>query len=129
MSSTSDLSQCRWHEPTLDRRTERELIRRAKSGDEAAKQKLVEAFHRLILLIASQRSGPPFNDLMSAGLFGFAEALNRFNENRGSRLSTYARHWIEKFVRLAVKDWRREGASGETRQDRFIFSNPRATAE
>ena len=129
MSSTSDLSQRRWHVPILDRRTERELIRKAKSGGEPAKQKLVEAFHRLILSIASQRSGPPFNDLMSAGLFGFTEALNRFNENRGSRLSTYARHWIEKYVRLAVKDWRREGASGETRQDRFIFSNPRATAE
>ena len=129
MSSTSDLSQRRWHGPILDRRTERELIRKAKSGDEPAKQKLVEAFHRLILSIASQRSGPPFNHLMSAGLFGFTEALNRFNENRGSCLSTYARHWIEKYVRLVVKDWRREGASGETRQDRFIFSNPRATAE
>jgi hypothetical protein len=129
MSSTSDLSQRRWHGPILDRRTEQELIRKAKSGDEPAKQKLFEAFHRLILSIASQRSGPPFNDLMSAGLFGFTEALNRFNENRGSRLSTYARHWIEKYVRLAVKDWRREGVSGETRQDRFIFSNPRATAE
>jgi hypothetical protein len=129
MSSTSDLSQRRWHGPILDRRIERELIRKSKSGDEPAKQKLVEAFHRLILSIASQRSGPPFNDLMLAGLFGFTEALNRFNENRGSRLSTYARHWIEKYVRLAVKDWRREGASGETRQDRFIFSNPRAAAE
>jgi hypothetical protein len=66
---------------------------------------------------------------MAAGLVGFVEAINRFNENRGCRLSTYARHLIEKHVRLAVKDWRREGASGETRQDRYIFSNPRATAE
>jgi hypothetical protein len=129
MTRGGDLSQRRWHGPILDRRKERELIRKAKSGDEPAKQKMVEAFHRLILSIASQRSGPPFNDLMSAGLFGFTEALNRFNENRGSRLSTYARQWIEKYVRLAVKDWRREGVSGETRQDRFIFSNPRATAE
>src|SRR6516225_5856616 len=30
---------------------------------------------------------------------------------------------------LAIKDWRREGANGETRQDRYIFSNPSVTAE
>ena len=129
MTSAGDLSQRRWHGPTLDARTERELIRKAKSGDETAKQKLLEAFHRFVLSIASKHSGPPFNDLMAAGLVGFVEAINRFNENRGCRLSTFARHWIEKHVRLAVKDWRREGASGETRQDRYIFSNPRATAE
>jgi len=129
MTSAGDLSQRRWDGPTLDARTERELIRKAKSGDETAKQKLLEAFHRFVLSIASKHSGPPFNDLMAAGLVGFVEAINRFNENRGCRLSAYARHWIEKHVRLAVKDWRREGASGETRQDRYIFSNPRATAE
>jgi hypothetical protein len=129
MASTSDLSQQRWHGPILDARTERELIRKAKSGDEPAKQKLLETFHRLVLSIASKHSGPPFNDLMAAGSLGFVEAVGRFNENRGYRLSTYARHWIEKYVRLAVKDWRREGAAGETRQDRHIFSNPNATAE
>ena len=129
MTSTGELSQRRWHGPTLDARTERDLIRKAKSGDERAKQQLVEAFHRFVLSIASKHSGPPFNDLMAAGLVGFVEAINRFNENRGCRLSTYARHWIEKHVRLAIKDWRREGAGGETRQDRYIFSNPSATAE
>jgi hypothetical protein len=94
MTSASDLSQRRWHGPTLDARTERGLIRKAKSGDEPAKHKLAEAFHRLILSIASKHSGPPFNDLMAAGSVGFWEAINRFNENRGCRLSTYARHWI-----------------------------------
>ena len=129
MTTTGDLSQRRWRGPILHVRTERDLIRKAKSGDEGAKQRLLEAFHRFVLSIVSRHSGPPHNDLMSAGLLGFTEAINRFNENRGNRLSTYSRHWIEKYVRLAVKDWRREGAAGETRQDRFIFSNPRATAE
>jgi RNA polymerase sigma factor (sigma-70 family) len=127
--SAGDLSQRRWRGPILDARTERELIRKTKSGDEGAKQRLLEAFHRFVLSIVSRHSGPLHNDLMSAGFLGLVEAIGRFNENRGCRLSTYARHWIEKHVRLAVKDWRREGAAGETRQDRFIFSNPRATAE
>src|SRR6516164_10686925 len=93
MTRGGDLSQRRWHGPILDARRDRELIRKAKSGDEAAKQKLLEAFHRFVLSIASKHSGPPFNDLMAAGLVGFVEAINRFNENRGCRLSTYARHW------------------------------------
>ena len=129
MTTTGDLSQRRWRGPILHVRTERDLIRKAKSGDEGAKQRLLEAFHRFVLSIVSRHSGPPHNDLMSAGLLGLSVAINRFNENRGRRLSTYSRHWIEKYVRLAVKDWRRDGAAGETRQDRYIFSNPRATAE
>jgi hypothetical protein len=127
--TANDLSRYRWRTPILDSRTERDLIRGAKSGEGAAKQKLVQAFHRLILKIVSQYSGPPHADLMAAGLLGFCEAINRFNENRGCRLSTYAEPWIGKCILLAIEKWRRDGASGETRQDRYIFSNPTATAE
>jgi hypothetical protein len=56
MTSTGELSQRRWHGPTLDARTERDLIRKAKSGDERAKQQLVEAFHRFVLSIASKHN-------------------------------------------------------------------------
>src|SRR5262249_22921734 len=64
------------------------------------------------------------------GTVGFLEAVQRFNlrRNRG-RLSTYADHWIRKRVREAVKDWSKEGAAGETRQDRWLYSHPNATAE
>jgi RNA polymerase sigma factor (sigma-70 family) len=118
-----------WRGPLPDKREERELIRRYRRGDEAAKQKLVESFHRLVRSIVSQYSGPSHNDLMAAGLFGFCEAISRFNENRDYRLSTYAKYWIRKYILLAIRDWRREGAAGETRQDRHIFSNPSTTAE
>jgi RNA polymerase sigma factor (sigma-70 family) len=126
---SNDLSRRRWYDPLPNRREERDLIRKANSGDERAKQKLVESYHRLVRSIVSQYSGPPHNDLMAAGLFGFCEAISRFNENRGYRLSTYAKHWIRKYVLIAIKDWRKEGAAGETRQDRYVFSNPGATAE
>jgi hypothetical protein len=66
---------------------------------------------------------------MAAALFGLSEAISRFNENRSYRLPTYAKHWIRKYILLGIQDWRREGAAGETRQDRYIFSNPNATAE
>jgi hypothetical protein len=126
---SNDLSRRRWYDPLPNRREERDLIRKAKSGDERAKQKLVETNHRFILTILREYSGPPHNDLMAAALFGFSEAISRFNENRSYRLPTYANPWIRKYVRLAVKNWRKEGAAGETRQDRYIFSNPNATAE
>jgi RNA polymerase sigma factor (sigma-70 family) len=128
-SRANDLSRRMWRGPLPDKREERELIRRYRRGDEAAKQKLVEAFHRLVRSIVSQYSGPSHNDLTAAALFGFCEAISRFNENRGYRLSTYAKHWIRKYILLGIQDWRREGAAGETRQDRYIFSNPNATAE
>jgi hypothetical protein len=128
-SRANDLSRRMWRGPLPDKREERELIRRYRGGDETAKQKLVESFHRLIRSIVSQYGGPSHNDLMAAGLFGFCEAISRFNENRGCRLPTYAKHWVRKYILLGIQDWRREGAAGETRQDRYIFSNPNATAE
>src|SRR5213082_2613650 len=66
----------------------------------------MKSFHRFILKIVSQYSGPPHNELMAAGTVGFWEAVERFNLNRNSgRLSTYAEHWIRKRVREAVKKW------------------------
>jgi hypothetical protein len=125
----NNLSRYRWRGPILDQRTERDLIRKAKSDDQKAKRKLVEVFHRKLLKIVGEYSGPPHADMLSAALFGFWLAVSRFNENRGYRLWTYAEDWIRKYIRLCIKDRRREGAAGETRQDRFIFSNGAATAE
>ena len=45
-SRANDLSRRMWRRPLPDKREERELIRRYRRGDEAAKQKLVESFHR-----------------------------------------------------------------------------------
>ena len=129
-SRDNDLSRRRWRGPILEAGKERDLIRAARAGDECAKDELFKAFHRLILKIGSQYSGPPHNELMAAGTVGFLEAVQRFNLNRNSgRLSTYADHWIRKRVREAVKDWSKEGAAGETRQDRWLYSHANATAE
>jgi hypothetical protein len=58
---SNDLSRRRWYDPLPNRREERDLIRKAKSGDERAKQKLVETNHRFILTILTEYSGPPHN--------------------------------------------------------------------
>ena len=145
-SRDNDLSRRRWRGPVLEASEERDLIRSARRPcpehprfvsrcircvpNDRAKQKLHESFHRFILKIVEHFSGPPHNELMAAGTLGFWEAVERFNLNRNSgRLSTYADHWIRKRVRRAVKDWSKEGAAGETRQDRWLYSHPDATAE
>jgi RNA polymerase sigma factor (sigma-70 family) len=125
----SDLSRRRWHTPFPDRREQRQLIRDAKAGDERAKDKLLEAFHRLVLRIANEHSGPVFEDLVSAGFAGLWVAITRFNENRGNGLEAYAPSWIKKYIRDEIKKWRREGQSGETGQDRYVYSNPYAAAD
>jgi RNA polymerase sigma factor (sigma-70 family) len=88
-----------------------------------AKDKLVRSFHRLVLKIASEYFGPARDDLIGAGVLGFWEAINRFDLRRNNRLGAFAEWWIRKRVRLAVREWRRGGQAGETRADRFVYSN------
>jgi hypothetical protein len=80
-SRDNDLSRRRWFGSLPDKREEWELIRQAKLDNDIhakkkslAKQRLAECFHRFILTIVSEYSGPPHNDLMAAGLIGFTEA-------------------------------------------------------
>jgi len=60
-SRDNDLSRRRWRGPILEAGKERDLIRAARAGDERAKDELFKSFHRLILKIVSQYSGPPHN--------------------------------------------------------------------
>jgi DNA-directed RNA polymerase sigma subunit (sigma70/sigma32) len=87
---------------------ERDLIRAVRAtGDEQAKRKLFDAFHRWILTIAAQYSGPPTDDLASAAFRGFWEAVSKFNlRSNIGRLSTYAEICIRKRLSETVYDWR-----------------------
>jgi RNA polymerase sigma factor (sigma-70 family) len=109
---------------------ERDLIRQVRSGDERAKNKLYQSFHRTILKIASKYSGPTHAELMAAGSHGFWEAVQRFNLTRNSgRLRTYADSWIRKRILEEIERRNKDGDSSDTRADRWIYSHPNAAAE
>jgi RNA polymerase sigma-32 factor len=86
----------------LSRNDERELIRRWQmDGDHGALSRLCRAFSPLVLSIARQHAGGggPLEDLIQEGNIGLLEAIQRFDPERGFRLSTYSRWWIEAVIR------------------------------
>jgi len=88
----------------LTRGQEVELSRRAKAGDERARQKLIEKNLRLVVSVAKRHRGMglSFEDLIQEGNVGLIEAVERFDPERGHKFSTYAVWWIQKAVRGAV---------------------------
>ncbi len=80
------------------------LARRIKRGDEAARQKMIRANLRLVVKIAGDyaRLGLPLLDLISEGNLGLMKAVDRFDPDKGGKLSTYAAWWIKQGIRRAL---------------------------
>src|SRR3712207_1440696 len=95
-----DKGQLLTHEEEID------LSKRAKAGDERARQRLVEKNLRLVVSVAKKYRGMglPFEDLIQEGNLGLMKAVEKFDPDRGFRLSTYATWWIRQAVQRAVAD-------------------------
>lgn len=81
-----------------------ELAARIKKGDEEARQKMIRANLRLVVKIAQDyaRIGLPLLDLISEGNIGLIKAVERFDPNKGGKLSTYAAWWIKQAIKRAL---------------------------
>src|SRR5919202_3937950 len=90
----------------LTRREEVALSRRAHSGDRQARSRLIEKNLRLVVWEAKKYRGRglPFEDLIQEGNIGLTKAIEKFDPDRGYRLSTYATWWIRQAVQRAVTD-------------------------
>ncbi len=73
---------------------------------EAARQELIMANTRLVISIAKkyQGRGLPLPDLIQEGNLGLMKAVDRFDPERGVRLSTYATWWIRQSIARAAGD-------------------------
>jgi RNA polymerase nonessential primary-like sigma factor len=76
----------------------------AREGDFDARQKMIEHNLRLVISIARnfQNRGVTFLDLIEEGNLGLIQALDRFEPERGFRLSTYATWWIRHAIDRAL---------------------------
>lgn len=82
----------------------RKQLARRQVALEQARQAMVLANLRLVLSIASHYrfQGMPLIDLVQEGTIGLMQAIERFDDRRGLRLSTYATWWIRQAVTRAL---------------------------
>ena len=92
--------------PLLTANDERELFARARAGDEAARERCVQANLRLVVRIARKHlgHGMSFEDLIQEGNIGLLRAVEKFEPERGNKFSTMATWWIEQAVQRAVRN-------------------------
>ncbi|HEX3729525.1 MAG TPA: sigma-70 family RNA polymerase sigma factor [Opitutaceae bacterium] len=90
--------------PLLSRDEEARLFERIRQGDQPARQHMIQANLRLVVKIASDYRdfGLPLLDLISEGNIGLIKAVDRFDPNKGGKLSTYAAWWIRQSVQRAL---------------------------
>lgn len=81
---------------------ERALILAAKAGDASARRQLYTNFvGYLYYLMPRYLSEDARDALLAEAFFGMDHALERFDPERGTRFSTFARHWIRAYISRA----------------------------
>lgn len=90
--------------PLFTAEQELEAATRARAGDEAARQSMIEHNLRLVISIAKAYTGRgvPLEDLIEEGNLGLMAAIEKFEPERGFRFSTYATWWIRQAVDRAL---------------------------
>jgi RNA polymerase sigma factor (sigma-70 family) len=80
------------------------LAIRARAEDEHARRQLIERHLGLVVMLARpyRNRGLPLADLIAEGNLGLLRAVEKFDPERGYRLSTYAKWWIRQSIDLAL---------------------------
>lgn len=81
-----------------------ELAGRIREGDASARAQMIQANLRLVVKIAHDYTnfGLPLLDLISEGNIGLIKAVERFDPEKGGKLSTYAAWWIKQSIKRAL---------------------------
>ncbi|MBR4864545.1 MAG: RNA polymerase sporulation sigma factor SigG [Oscillospiraceae bacterium] len=82
------------------------LLRRAKEGDKAARDKLIEGNLRLVLSVIQRfdKRGEAPDDLFQVGCIGLIKAIENFDPTKQVRFSTYGVPMIAGEVRRYLRD-------------------------
>jgi len=92
--------------PVLKNEETRELLERARSGDFAAREKLIGGNLRLVLSVIQKfaNRGENLDDLFQVGCIGLIKAIDNFDTSQGVRFSTYGVPMIAGEIRRYLRD-------------------------
>jgi len=80
------------------------FARKAKTGDQEALNKIIQANLRFVVTIANRYKYKSLRDTISDGIMGLIIAAQKFDPNRNVKFLTYARWWIMQSILLHIRD-------------------------
>lgn len=91
--------------PPLKGKEEQDTLEALESGDEGAKQKLIEHNLRLVVFIARrfENTGINLEDLISIGTIGLIKAIGTYRRDKNIKLATYASRCIENEILMHIR--------------------------
>ena len=104
----------------ISRDAEKELLKKAKNGDDRARNKLFESHLRLVYnnAVKLKGRGVSMDDLVAEGNLGLFKAFEKFDMTMDTKFSTYAVWWIKNAMYDAIKK-RRIEIVNEQAQSKF----------
>lgn len=92
--------------PILSDEETNELIKKYKeTGDVNYRNQIISGHLRLVIYIAKRYIGKAeFLDLIQEGSLGFGKAIDKFDMDRGCKLSTYSTWWIRQAINRYIED-------------------------
>ena len=92
--------------PILSEQEKRDLLTRARAGDKAARQSMIEGNLRLVLSVVQRFSqrGENMDDLFQVGCIGLIKAIDNFNPDLMVKFSTYGVPMIIGEIRRYLRD-------------------------
>ena len=92
--------------PILSEQEKRQLLTRARAGDTAARQSMIEGNLRLVLSVVQRfaQRGENLDDLFQVGCIGLIKAIDHFDPKQEVRFSTYGVPMIIGEIRRFLRD-------------------------
>lgn len=92
--------------PTLTHKQNLKLVRMMNCGDTKAREKLINCNLKFAHMIAIKYAniGLPLPDLVQQAIIGLITAIDLYNPNRGTRLTTYSIFWIKQSILRYIEE-------------------------